>query len=127
MKIVIETIPHSSQRYETPGDYWTDPDGTIQIRISEMGDDLSEKLVAVHELVEVILTDKKGISEQSITDFDIEFENNRKKGNEDEPGFDNKSPYKNEHAIATSVELIMCAHLGFSWKDYEDIVNNVSH
>ena len=55
MKILIETIKHSEQRYPTVGDYWTDSDGTLQVRVSEMGDDRYALLVAVHEVIEAFL------------------------------------------------------------------------
>jgi hypothetical protein len=125
MKIIIETIPHKEQQYETCGNYWTDSDGTIQIRVSDMGNNIYEKLVAIHEVVECILTDYKGITEKEITDFDVEFENNRKDGDVSEPGFSKYAPYKNEHAIATAVELMMCAHMGISWQDYEKSINSL--
>ena len=125
MKITIEFIDHSAQRYETCGDYWADKKGNWHIKVSKMGSPVCQKLVAVHELVEFILTDWKGITEQSIMDFDEKFEAKRKKGNNDEPGFDKNAPYKNEHAIATAVELIMCAHMGISWKEYEEKINSL--
>lgn len=123
MKIIIETIKHSSQRYSTVGDYWKDKKGNWHIKISETGSDITNKLIGVHELVEFVLTDFKGITEDDITKFDVDFENKRKKGNIEEPGFDPKAPYKNEHAIATAVELMMCAHLNISWKEYEQKIN----
>lgn len=123
MKIVIETIPHSEQRYETVGDYYQGKRGVYHITVSETGSDICNKMVAVHELVEMIMVEFKGIREQLITEFDKKFEANRKKGNTDEPGFDPDAPYRNEHAIATAVELMMCAHLNIPWKDYEDKIN----
>lgn len=125
MEIHIKTIPHSKQRYSTVGDYFVDKKGVLQIRISNMKSEISEQIVAVHELVEVIMCNWKGIRIKDIDNFDIEFEKKRKKGNLDEPGFDPKSPYRNEHAIATAVELMICAHLNISWKEYEEKINKL--
>lgn len=122
MRYVIETIPHSSQRYDTVGDYFNE-DGTERIIVSDMGDEDYEFLVAIHELAEQYLTKRRGITEASITAFDEEFERNRKEGNEDEPGDDPNAPYQNEHCLATSIERMMAAALGVKWKEYEDAVN----
>lgn len=123
MEIHIKTIPHSQQRYETVGDYWYDRKGILQIRVSKMDTSISEQLVAVHELVEVIMCLHKGVKISDIDKFDNEFEAKRKKGNNDEPGFDRNAPYRNEHAIATAVELIMCGYLDVPWQEHELQVN----
>lgn len=125
MKILIETIPHSQQRYETVGDYKYIEDGTLHITVSEMHDDRYCSLVAIHELIEAKLTEWKGIKEQAITDFDMSFEDKREDGNIDEPGFDEKAPYLLEHTFATSVELGMCAMAGISWTAYEKVINSL--
>jgi hypothetical protein len=124
-KICLEVIPHKDQRYETVGDYYRDGDGNLVIKVSDLGDNKKELLVMVHELIEVILTEESGVSEESITKFDIEFEKNRKPGNLDEPGDDPDSPYRVQHAIATSVERMMCALIGVDWKQYEKTCNQI--
>ena len=125
MKINIQTIPNSEQRYITTGDYWIDSDGTWQIRVSDLGDWKKELLVAIHELAEQAICLSKGIKEEDISAFDIEFEKNRTEGNFDEPGDDRNAPYADEHCIATSIERLMSVSLGLKWKDYDDAVNNV--
>lgn len=121
-EIRIKVIPHSRQRYETCGDYWIDKKSVLQIRISNMKSTISEQLVAIHEFAEVIMIMWKGIDIKDIDKFDKEFEAKRKKGNSDEPGFDPEAPYRNEHAIATAIELMICAHLNIPWKEYEQNV-----
>jgi hypothetical protein len=125
MKVIIETIPHKRQRYPTVGDYYKDKKGVWHIKISNTGSAITNRLVMCHELIEFILVDWKGVSEKEITDFDVSFEKKRKKGNNDEPGFDPQAPYKNEHALATAVELMMCAFMGISWKEYEEKINSL--
>lgn len=128
MEIHIKTIPHKDQRYDTCGDYWMDENGILQIRVSDMGNDKYAALVAIHELVEQQLTEWKGISEQEITDFDIAFESARKLGlrrENEEPGFNNDAPYLLEHTLATGVEMMMCAHAGIKWNDYDHAVNSL--
>ena len=125
MEIHIKTIPHSRQRYETVGDYWLDRKGVLQIRVSNMKSEISEQLVAIHELVEFVMCKWRELDIKEIDKFDKEFEAKRKKGNTDEPGFDPKAPYRNEHAMATAVELMICSKLGIPWKEYEAKVNSL--
>lgn len=126
MKIQIETIPHEQQRYPTVGDYWEDSASIEQIRVSEMPDWRYEALVAVHELVEMILTKQRAISEQAITDFDIAFEKSREEGKVlGEPGDDPRAPYQREHFFATNLERLLAAELGVDWFAYDRLVEGL--
>ena len=123
-KIVIEFIPHDQQRYETVGDYWLEGD-TLQIRVSDMQFTQYNCMVALHEFVEWMTTDFAGITEESIMEFDKQYEEERKLNihtQQEEPGFDFKAPYKDQHTLATSIEMMLCAFLGIDWKMYDDVV-----
>lgn len=129
MNIIIHTIPHANQRYETPGD-WQILDGgnTIQINVSDLGDWREEALIAVHELVEVLLCKSNDITTEKVDDFDKKFEEKRKQMPEltdCEPGDEPNAPYVFEHCIATGIERQLCALLGLSWKEYEEHVNTL--
>lgn len=113
---------HKDQRYETIGDYWIDSSNIDQIRVSLLGNDDYEFLVAVHELIEMYLCKKRGIKDEDITAFDIKFEKKRKKGNTDEPGDDSKAPYRKEHFFATNIERMIASELGVDWNKYADAV-----
>lgn len=117
MKIVIQTIPHKLHRYETVGDYWRDADGTLQIRVSDLGDARAETLIAIHELIEHTLTEAAGITNQQIDDFDMGHPEL------DDPGGSEFAPYHHQHTLATSVEMLMCAWLGWSWAGYNRVVD----
>lgn len=119
MKMIIETVEHSSQDYETIGNYKYLEDGTVHITISNMGNEVYESLVALHEFVEERLTKWRGIKEGDITKFDIDFESKREEGNNDEPGFSKDAPYRHEHLAATGIEMIMASLAGIEWSDYE--------
>jgi hypothetical protein len=127
MKIHIETIPRDRQRYPACGDYWEDPDGTVQIRVSDMGNIWHEFLVAVHELWEYILVKRRGIKIEDIDAFDKKFEDKYHEHmlyHEDighEPGDEIDAPYRDEHCSATGAERLLCAELGISWKEYAEI------
>jgi len=125
MRIIIETIQHEDQRYPTVGDYWVDADGTKHIVVSDMQNDNYAFLVALHELVEQKLCEHRGISEESITRFDEDYEDLREDDDVSEPGDDLEAPYRNEHNFATGIERLMCAELGIPWKVYSDTVENL--
>jgi hypothetical protein len=117
MKIVLETIPHDQQRYDTAGDWWFAPDGSLQIRVSEMGDEQYEEMVAVHELIEVLLCKAHGVGQHAVDDFDRAYTG------DGEPGDEEGSPYRDEHCFATAVERMLCAAMGRSWAEYDDAVS----
>lgn len=114
MKINIQTIPHAEQRYDTVGDYWTDEDGTIQVRVSELGNPVYEQAVVLHELMEYFLCLKAGIKEEDIMAFDVSVLNLTH-----EPGDLPDAPYRREHCFATSVEMMFIAAAGENWDDYD--------
>ena len=122
-EVVIDIIPHKKQRYETVGDWKRDKNGTLVIKVSDMGDKRYAMLVAIHELVETLLCERDGVLEENVTAFDIAFEKKRKPGNVDEPGDDVNAPYVRQHCIATAVERLLCAELGLAWDDYDSAVN----
>jgi hypothetical protein len=118
-------IPHEQQRYPTVGDYWTE-DGVQQVRVSHLPDWRYEILVAVHEIVELAITRHRGISEQRISDFDIEFERLREtKERFGEPGDHPHSPYRREHFFATNLERLLAAELNVDWFAYETYVDGL--
>ena len=107
MRIIIETIPHEQQRYPTVGDWFYDPSGDLVIRVSQMPDERYGLLVALHELVEAQLCLDRGITQEQVDAYDIEFERNRPPGNDSEPGDCMAAPYHNEHCFATGIERLM--------------------
>jgi hypothetical protein len=128
MKIEIEIKPKDQLRYDTVGDYFYKPDGTLRFEIADTGTEFYTKLILIHEIVEEALTKYKGITEQQITDFDLYYEKRRAQGlvpENSEPGFDNNAPYLFEHILASSVEMVMCSHAGLSWTDYDYAINNL--
>ena len=124
-KIIIETISHKDQRYDTCGDWQFDTEGNLKISISDVGNWKHEFLVAFHELAEVMLCKDRGISQESVDAFDTEFEKNRKEGNTDEPGNDSAAPYRKEHFFATNVERLMAEQLGVDWDEYDKSINSL--
>lgn len=119
MKIVIETIEHSRQRYATTGDYWQDPDGTLQVRVSNIGPDdgRMQFLVALHELIEMVICAHRGIAEPDIIAFDMAVPDDSPYA--DDPGHDPRAPYHEEHVFAECIERLVAQQLDVNWQTYE--------
>ena len=124
-KIEIEFIDHDKHRYDTVGDYFYDAEGVLKIKISKMGDQRYERLVLIHELIEIFLIEHAGITIDDIDEFDIQFEKDRKEGDVSEPGFADLAPYRLQHTFATGVELQLAALLDVNWNDYDKTVNEL--
>lgn len=120
MNITIKTIPHKDHRYDTLGDYWDDPNGDIQIRVSATGKWRYDMLIVLHEFIEVLLCKARFIQEPDIMKFDVKFEKKRKDGDyASEPGDDLKAPYRREHRTAENFERLFAAELGVHYPDYD--------
>lgn len=105
-RIILETCPPAKMRYDTVGDWFVNEDGDLVIRsIHEVTDD-NGFLIALHELVEVMLCRKAGVTQQQVDDFDMAFEG---KG---EPGDHPAAPYRAQHRKAMLVEHMMANFLG---------------
>jgi|SRR5215469_2041871 len=132
MRIVIETIPHEQQRYNTCGDWqWNDSGDVLTIKVSKIreplttGSDLitplfAEMIIGIHELVEALGCSKYGITQKQVDDFDNDKEllgECRDLGIE--PGDHPLSPYKMQHLFATGIEKLLCVLYGVPWFQYE--------
>lgn len=125
VKIVIEYIEHSQQRYATVGDWYFDLDNVLHICVSKMSDERYCLLVAVHELIETILCGHSGITQETVDDFDTNYELHRPPNDFSEPGDNSKAPYRKEHGIAMGVERILAAALDVDWINYSTEINNL--
>ncbi len=125
MKIVIESIPHDQQRYETCGDWQFDEDGTLNVRVSHTTNDF-DFLVGIHEAVEAWLCRKRGVTDADVTAFDKAFEADREAGDSREPGDDPDAPYRREHRFASSIERRVALELGIDWLEYDRRITALS-
>lgn len=128
MNINIKIQPIANMRYPTVGDYYFLPDGTLQFEIADTGNPLYNKMVLIHEMIEQALLEHRGLPMEAVDEFDLMFEKEREAHQhdlDDEPGFDNRSPYLQEHTVATAVEMMMCAKAGIKWNEYNDTIVNL--
>ncbi|MHB8744758.1 MAG: hypothetical protein ACYC9L_16820 [Sulfuricaulis sp.] len=129
MKIGIQIIPHSKQRYETSGDWLILPKDELDIRVTQLSDWRYTFLLAVHELVEAGLCKHAGITTKQIDDFDIKYEQDRDRGkytSDQEPGNDPDNPARKQHFVADIVERICAFALGVDWGVYSAEVIKLS-
>lgn len=117
----FKVISHSEQRYNTIGDYFTN--GAVEeFRVSEMGDNISEIGVFIHEVVERLWNELHGVSTEAAEEFDIRFEDAVSReliAGDIEPGDDPAAPYYRGHQIATVVERVFTEMFGLDWQEYE--------
>lgn len=119
LNIDVKTIPHNEQRYDTVGD-WFDRDGTCHFRISDCKNRKYEWMIAIHEMVERMLCEVNGVSQESVDAFDVSYTQ------DSDPGDATRSPYRTEHCYATAVERMLCAAMGLSWKEYDTFLEGLT-
>jgi hypothetical protein len=137
-KITIEVIPHTEQRYNTVGDWQfvrEEIEGKkvakeLNIKVSDINyGDEANMLVAVHELVEALLCESKGVDEVRVDEFDKNWKPRDIHWSSDkqlsEPGEDDFAPYYREHQVATGIERMLGAFLWLNWARYELLVDRL--
>lgn len=132
-RINFTTVPHKDQRYDTVGDYFESVDildrKFMFFKVSEMESPDYEFLVLIHELVEWYLISRGGIDIKKIDEFDMKFEELRKKNPEmignQEPGDMKSAPYHDAHVFATSIEKMIAHELLIDWDGYDELVDNL--
>lgn len=118
MNISMQFIPAIDQRYDTVGDWYYDENGDLIIKVSnddkEFPSEDSQILVAIHELVEVLLCRKRGITQKMVDDFDMGEGSYDKIPEGEESGDQPNAPYRREHRFAMLIEHLMAHELGLT-------------
>lgn len=108
MNILIQSVHPSLMRYGTFGDwFYEESDLIIQVS-SELSED-EQFLVALHELIEVKLCEKNGITQKQVDDFDFNFKSDDPN---EEPGDHPDAPYRKQHRFAMLIEHLAANELG---------------
>lgn len=113
MKIEINIIPHSAQRYDTVGD-WQFKGDELQINVSDLGDEKFNVLVAIHELIEAFECKFNGVSTEQVDEYDFSHPD---VGSADLDA-NSDSPYFKYHNDSTAIEWILSRLFGVDWKEY---------
>lgn len=117
-EIRIRFIPRSEQRYDTCGD-WMYEDDALHILVSQMPDQRHQQLVAVHELVECLICNVDGVTQEMVDAFDM-----GPGADLDEPGESPDAPYRTQHAVATEIEKRLAEALHVAWEEYDAAVGD---
>jgi len=133
-RVVVDVIPHEEQRYDTVGDYtFDDENKVLHISVSDTGDHKEAMAVAIHELVEFVLVQERGIPFQSIDEFDVTWEAGKRTCDIfclcteiGEPGSCLEAPYYHEHAAATAVERELISQWHMDWETYDKHLYNLN-
>lgn len=126
MKINIEVIAHAKQRYETPGDWFWDSEGVLQIRVSKLPNPKFERLIIIHELVEILIeTARQNIDPQRLLEITEESDKAFESGRTDdsaESGYRPDNPVYHGHMAASAIEHIAGMLLGVDYNKYSEAV-----
>ena len=117
-KIEVKTIEHKKQRYNTVDDYYKEGHKRI-FKISKLNNADYEFLLFIHALTEWYLTERIGITEETISKFDKEHKML------DDPGRSKKAPYHKEHLFAEKVEKLISKKLGVDWDRYDKVLSDI--
>ena len=104
--VAINAVHPDGMRYSTDGDWRIDVTGKLVIDVVSNMPRMEQMLLALHELVEALLCERRGISQQQVDDFDFAF-----KG-EGEPGDDPACPYRLEHRFAALIDHLVAHEMG---------------
>jgi hypothetical protein len=97
------------------GDYWTDPDGSLQIRVSQYADPRDARDVAIHELLEAWRCAERGVSFTEIDQFDLDHTDHP------DPGLLTAAPYHREHIQSMGVEYLIAQQDG---RDFSEVYSH---
>lgn len=118
----LKSVPKQLVRSDQAGDWTYGKDGQLIATVVEQRfSPESELAVAIHELIEGYLCWRSGTTDEQVVKFDNLYEDERSHGHHgeyDEPGDDERAPYKQEHQAATHVERAVCHALGITWEEH---------
>jgi hypothetical protein len=107
-------------RFSTQADWRQFDDGRIEIYIAET-DWRYMACYLMHELTEIFICQKQGVTGKMADAFDSTWEEELKQGKwtlEQEPGCDKRCPYFTGHKWGIRMERLFCFLLGVKWKKY---------
>lgn len=100
MRILITTIPHEQQRYDTTDDWQIADNGDITMYVSD-GEQLEVFKEIIHGLTECLLCIKHGVTQQQVDEYDLAHPET------DNPGEYADASYHLEHKAAEVAEKLL--------------------
>lgn len=118
--IRVKVIAPEDMRQKGALGDWIFLAGDLHVYVREMEDPRHETLIAVHEIIEAVLCEERGVPECRVMLFDLE------NPNLDDPGSDPRAPYHPEHEFATDIEKLLAVQLGVDWDTYSEACAKVA-
>lgn len=125
LQFVALTLPWKQlPDYPDIGSWKTNSDNSPAfIGCADTGDDISNAAILLHEFIEVMMCWIHGVTEESVSTFDQMWFKERDEGkhsNDDEPGYDPRSPYRDWHIVAERFEREFIQQAGMMWEHHEE-------
>ena len=120
-KFVFEVGPC---RNNDVGDYFQDAEGVWHIRSFPMKNHLHEQLIFVHEFIELLLVEHRGISQDAIDAYDALHNLESNNLILADPALNLDCPYRDEHKTALEIEKIMAIELDIDYAEYTEVISN---
>lgn len=133
-KITIELVDHLDQRYNTVGDWQFERDEkgkavALNVKVSDLEDPSYFVLIGLHETIEALLCDARGVKESAVDEFDLNWKPSHPYWSSpvtvSEPGEDYDAPYYAQHQVAVGIERILATHMWINWARYEAQVDQL--
>ena len=104
--VTIDAVHPDGMRYPTEGDWQLGPDDVLHIAVTSNMPRREQMLLALHELVEALLCEARGITQAQVDAFDFAFTG------EGEPGDCADAPYRREHRFAALIDHLVAHEMG---------------
>jgi hypothetical protein len=120
-RIIIDFIAREDMRWHGLGDYYPEENGVKKIFVADTGNELYNRFIAIHELVEDTELIAKGIPIKVIDDYcDKVFA-----AGGSPTSADKDSPIHREHCFADCIEYLTVLECGISRRDYDNGIDAI--
>ena len=122
--ILIDFVPLHKIRNNGIGDFFTQLDRGV-VRAVKLPDIRYSILIALHEILEFVLTSNANIKESDIDKFDAIVELNGSESDKIDPGSLPNAPYKRQHLFSENIERLVALEMGIDFKEYNQVIDNL--
>lgn len=124
------TLPYKQMpNFPDIGDWKINADNSLAaVLAADTGNDISNAAILLHEFIEGILCWIHGVREEDVLRFDkmwFEEQSQGKHTEDDEPGYDPRSPYRDWHLVAERFEREFVEQCGMMWQHHSDNCESV--
>jgi hypothetical protein len=121
MKITIETLPIEQMRWHGLGDYYETIGDTTRIYVAETGNELYNRFIAIHELIENTLLMAHGIPVRKIDTYCDKIFAEGESPDSESPD----SPIHKEHIFSDACETLVAIESRVDLEHYDEACNEL--